>query len=97
MSFKGTSTTRSKRSKVRGQTECTGGRRVILVLTGAVEVLGDGVQESVLGGQEPLHYRHGCCPVLKSLHDHKKNRKMRRKRVKKTEENPIVKMSIVRY
>lgn len=43
-------------------------REISAVLTGAVEVLGDGVQEGVLRGQEPLHYRHGYYPLLKSLH-----------------------------
>ena len=32
------------------------------VLTGAVEARGDGVQEGVLGGQEPLHHRHDDDP-----------------------------------
>lgn len=39
-------------------------RGISAVLTGAVEVLGDGVQEGVLWGQEPLHYRHGYYPLL---------------------------------
>lgn len=28
------------------------------ILTGAIKVVGDGVQEGVLGGQEALHHRH---------------------------------------
>lgn len=56
---------------------------LVAVLTGAVEVLGDGVKKSILGGQEPLHYRHGYFPVLKSLHPKKKTRT--RKRVRERE------------
>lgn len=48
-------------------------RGISAVLTGAIEVLGDGVQEGVLWGQEPLHYRHGYYPLLNHSISKKKN------------------------